>query len=93
MMPVMSGREFLSVLRADDVLAPIPVVVVSAWPSEAHATPGVQGFVKKPVDSGAAARPRPPLLLAVRPQNGMGITLRAASTTICRGTNPPSLIG
>jgi CheY-like chemotaxis protein len=50
MMPVMSGREFLSVLRADDLLAPIPVVVVSAWPSEARATRGVQGFIRKPVD-------------------------------------------
>jgi CheY-like chemotaxis protein len=50
MMPVMSGREFLSVLRGDDMLAPIPVVVVSAWAAEARGTPGVQGFIRKPVD-------------------------------------------
>ena len=50
MMPVMSGREFLAALREDGVLAPIPVVVVTAWPTEAQATPGVQGFVKKPID-------------------------------------------
>jgi CheY-like chemotaxis protein len=50
MMPVMNGREFLAALRADDALAPIPVVIVSAWPDEARATKGAQGFVKKPVE-------------------------------------------
>jgi CheY-like chemotaxis protein len=50
MMPVMNGSEFLSALRADDMLAPIPVVVVSAWAGEAHVTPGAQGFMRKPVD-------------------------------------------
>lgn len=50
MMPVMSGAEFLSKMRKDDWLAPIPVIVVSAWPKEARGISGVQGFVKKPVD-------------------------------------------
>jgi CheY-like chemotaxis protein len=50
MMPVMSGPEFLSHLREEDVVAPIPVVVVSAWPKEAERLGNVQGFVKKPVD-------------------------------------------
>lgn len=50
MMPVMSGPEFLSRLRNDDVLAPTPVLVVSAWPKEAERLGNVQGFVKKPVD-------------------------------------------
>lgn len=50
MMPVMSGGEFLAVLRDTDVLATIPVVVVSAWPVEAgHVREHMQGFVKKPV--------------------------------------------
>jgi DNA-binding response OmpR family regulator len=50
MMPVMSGGEFLVALRASEMLASIPVVVVSAWPDEAakvrHQT---QGYVKKPI--------------------------------------------
>ena len=50
MMPVMSGGEFLVVLRQTDMLATIPVIVVSAWPDEAekvrHHT---QGYVKKPI--------------------------------------------
>jgi CheY-like chemotaxis protein len=50
MMPIMGGREFLAQLRADDRLAPIPVVIVSAWPTEARATPGAQGFIRKPID-------------------------------------------
>jgi CheY-like chemotaxis protein len=50
MMPVMSGGEFLAELRANDVLATIPVVVVSAWPDEAaFVRAQAQGYVKKPV--------------------------------------------
>jgi len=50
-MPVMNGSELLSALRSDDVLAPLPVVVVSATPEEAlNVRPLTQGFVKKPVD-------------------------------------------
>jgi CheY-like chemotaxis protein len=52
MMPVMNGKEFLSALRADDMLAPIPVVIVSAWPTEARGTPGANGFIRKPIDLG-----------------------------------------
>ena len=51
MMPVMDGHEFLRALRADDRLAPIPVVIVSAWENDASATKApVQGIVKKPPD-------------------------------------------
>lgn len=51
MMPVMSGAEFLTVLREDQALAPIPVIVVSAWPKEAAKSGAdIQGFVQKPVD-------------------------------------------
>jgi CheY-like chemotaxis protein len=50
MMPVMSGGEFLAVLRQTDGIATIPVVVVSAWPGEAtQVRAQVQGFVNKPV--------------------------------------------
>jgi CheY-like chemotaxis protein len=51
MMPVMSGGEFLALARKDDALATIPVVIVSAWPSEAAQIAGAtQGYVKKPID-------------------------------------------
>ncbi len=50
MMPVMSGGEFLAVLRRHDKFASVPVVVVSAWPKEAmQVRSQSQGFVKKPV--------------------------------------------
>jgi CheY-like chemotaxis protein len=50
-MPIMNGGELLSALRHDDVLAPLPVVVVSATPEEAAKVRAlIQGFVKKPVD-------------------------------------------
>ncbi|NVB85283.1 MAG: response regulator [Kofleriaceae bacterium] len=50
MMPVMSGGEFLSVLRQTRVLATVPVVIISAWASEAgNVLDQVQGFVKKPM--------------------------------------------
>ena len=50
MMPVMSGGEFLAVLRRDQKYASVPVVVVSAWPKEASQVRSQsQGFVKKPV--------------------------------------------
>ena len=51
MMPVMSGGEFLSVLRRHEKFSTVPVVVVSAWPREAAQVRGQsQGFVKKPVE-------------------------------------------
>src|SRR4051812_7004066 len=50
MMPVMSGYEFLAHLRRQEHLAPIPVIVVSAWPTDKETTKATQGFVRKPVD-------------------------------------------
>lgn len=50
MMPVMSGGEFLAVLRQKRMLASVPVVIISAWASEAgQVLDQVQGFVKKPM--------------------------------------------
>jgi CheY-like chemotaxis protein len=50
MMPVMSGGEFLAVLRRHEKFASVPVIVVSAWPKEAsQVREQSQGFVKKPV--------------------------------------------
>jgi len=50
MMPVMSGGEFLAVLRRNEKYATVPVVIVSAWPREAaQVRAESQGFVKKPV--------------------------------------------
>ncbi len=48
MMPVMSGWEVLDILRADDHLNAIPVVVVSAMTA-----PGAKACVAKPVDLGS----------------------------------------
>jgi CheY-like chemotaxis protein len=50
MMPVMGGGEFLGVLRSTDVIAKLPVVVVSAWHNQAdQVRQQAQGFVNKPV--------------------------------------------
>jgi CheY-like chemotaxis protein len=50
MMPVMSGGEFLGLVRKDEALAAIPVVIVSAWPNETAQLAGAtQGYVKKPI--------------------------------------------
>jgi two-component system chemotaxis response regulator CheY len=49
MMPIMGGRDFLDVVLADSLLAPIPVVVVSATAGEAD-TRGAKAVLKKPVD-------------------------------------------
>lgn len=48
MMPVMSGPELLEVMAADDELAQVPVVVVSALAGEGGAL-GVKKFLRKPV--------------------------------------------
>jgi CheY-like chemotaxis protein len=50
MMPVMSGPEFLEILRADSSSAEIPVLIVSAYGELADATAGVSGFLRKPVE-------------------------------------------
>lgn len=49
MMPVMNGWEFLSFLRKNDLLATIPVIVVSAYVSESQPLP-VEAVIKKPFD-------------------------------------------
>lgn len=55
MMPVMNGWEFLEAQRGSDVLATIPVVVVSAAGDKAKSTKA-QGFVKKPIEVEALLR-------------------------------------
>jgi CheY-like chemotaxis protein len=49
MMPVMNGWEFLAIRKNMDVIATIPVVVVSAV-AEKNQASDVNEFVKKPVD-------------------------------------------
>lgn len=49
MMPVMNGKEFMEAKRQDDLISPIPVVLVSAFEDRSRAI-GAQGFVKKPID-------------------------------------------
>jgi CheY-like chemotaxis protein len=49
MMPVMTGPDFLAALRANERLADIPVVILSAY----HGAPAgldVQGVLRKPFD-------------------------------------------
>jgi CheY-like chemotaxis protein len=45
MMPVMSGWEFLEVVRADERFAKVPIIVVSAMNA-----PGVSEHLAKPID-------------------------------------------
>lgn len=49
MMPIMNGRAFLDAVMADVVLAPIPVVVMSATADESTSR-GARAFIKKPPD-------------------------------------------
>jgi CheY-like chemotaxis protein len=49
MMPIMDGRQFLDGMLADVVLAPIPVVIVSAALGS-QSILGAAAFIKKPVD-------------------------------------------
>ncbi len=49
MMPIMNGREFLDKIMEDSILAPIPVLIVSAVADKTN-TKGAVGFLKKPVD-------------------------------------------
>jgi len=49
MMPVMNGWEFLRAKGHDDVLATIPVVILSAFVDQAR-DEQVEGFLKKPID-------------------------------------------
>lgn len=53
MMPEMNGWEFMEVRRHTQVLASIPVIVVSAAASMSGRPglpPGTDGYIKKPVD-------------------------------------------
>lgn len=50
MMPVMNGLDFLEVLQTNDLLATIPVGVVTAYGDLAAQARGAAGFIKKPVD-------------------------------------------
>jgi DNA-binding response OmpR family regulator len=52
MMPIMSGAEFLAVLREREPREDFVVLIVSAWPKEAEKLKlGAQGYVKKPFDT------------------------------------------
>jgi DNA-binding response OmpR family regulator len=50
MMPVMSGADFLQLLRRGDLACRIPVVILSAWPAEAAKVAALsQGYLAKPL--------------------------------------------
>ncbi|WP_408095953.1 response regulator [Peredibacter sp. HCB2-198] len=49
MMPIMNGRQFLDTIMSDTLLAPIPVLIVSAVADKTN-TEGSIGFLKKPID-------------------------------------------
>ncbi len=51
MMPVMNGAEFLGLLRADDRLRTMPVILVTAFGSTAVTVAAEsQGYLSKPLD-------------------------------------------
>lgn len=49
MMPVMNGREFMEKKQQDDLIAAIPVVLISAFEDRSKAI-GAAGFLKKPIE-------------------------------------------
>lgn len=49
MMPIMNGWEFIDAIEKDDILAEIPVIIVSAFADKSKTT-HAKGIVKKPVD-------------------------------------------
>lgn len=49
MMPIMNGFEFLNFREKDVFIAPIPVVIVSAFSDQKNKMENTQGFIKKPV--------------------------------------------
>jgi len=55
-MPVMTGSEFLQILKADPVLADIPVVIVSTIDSESETVKalkeGATAYLTKPFNAG-----------------------------------------
>jgi len=50
MMPIMNGWDFMKALRANAILAPIPVALVTAYAEEAAHFEGSQALIKKPID-------------------------------------------
>ena len=54
LMPAMSGWEFLDTAAADDRLAAVPIVVISAAPHDVDADrPHVRAVLQKPFERGA----------------------------------------
>jgi CheY-like chemotaxis protein len=53
MMPVMSGWEFAEALEKDQILATIPVVVVTAFTEQSKTVRNAKQILKKPVDLNA----------------------------------------
>jgi len=49
MMPVMDGWSFVAAMKKDMMLAPIPIVIVTAFAEKAQSLKGYQ-VIKKPVD-------------------------------------------
>ncbi len=50
MMPIMNGLEFLAARRADQALASIPVVLVTAYGHLGDHATDLAGLVRKPID-------------------------------------------
>jgi DNA-binding response OmpR family regulator len=48
MMPIMSGRELVSIMRKDPRLEGVPIVMMSAADRVDVAREGLAGFLKKP---------------------------------------------
>lgn len=49
MMPVMNGQEFMQKKQHNDIIAGIPVVLVSAFGDRSNSI-GAVGFIKKPIE-------------------------------------------
>ncbi len=86
-MPVMNGWEFRRLQRQDPALAPIPVVVLSAWGEAAEKADilGDVGYLQKPVDPGLLpdvierhARPCRPEILVVEDEVAILMMLEKA---------------
>jgi len=53
MMPVMTGLELLATKRAEQAIAPIPVILMSAFQVDQLPREGVTRIFSKPFDTGA----------------------------------------
>lgn len=49
MMPIMNGREFMEKKQQDDLIAGVPVVLISAFEDRSQSV-GAVGFIKKPIE-------------------------------------------